>query len=256
MKKLTLLLVALAITTSPVDAKISFKTFMLKGLLPAIKESNEKNKLKNAINEIDGFAYEEENSDPDDIMNFLIDMDNSQYQWSQSKSKKNQALLSNAGLTITNKVSNTLFASTIELPIVVESDNFTFGFVTPAEKLNDKKGLALIFDYQDDHTFKTIIIDGSQYRYVVYNGGIANMVKTGLVKYTKGAFLNVFYIKREGSVIHFYLNDVEYGEFKNVEITNAVFGAGVFGKTSTTILKMILNIETPDDNIEQHTTLN
>ena len=198
----------------------------------------------------------EDDMDSEDIRNFYISIDDTRYQWTQSKTKNQQALMSTRGLTINNKLENTIFASTVELPLVVESDDFTFGIVTKPVKLSEDTGLALLFDYQDDRNFKTIIIDDSQYRYMVYSGGIPSTVKTGLIKFPKKAKTISMYIQREGSIIHFFLNDVEYGTFKNVSINNPTFGAGVLGKNYANIIAMIFKLESNDGDSEQSTTGN
>lgn len=254
MKKFILIVVAFVVTIMAANAKLSSNTFMKKGLVSAIKENNDKKKLSKSLNEINDIDESQgEDLEPDDIRNFYINLDDSHYQWTQSKSKSQLALMSHYGLEISNKIDNTIFASTVELPVVVESDDFIYGVVTSTPKLNDKTGLVLLFDYQDDHNFKAIIINNSQYKYMVFHDDKSNTVKTGLIKYSNKDLMNTFYIKKEGSIIHFYLNDIEYGVFKNVVITNPVFGAGVLGKTSTTILKMIFNVEIPEDT-EQSTS--
>ena len=257
MKKALLIFITTLLAASCIEAKISFGTFMKKGLLTAIKENNERNKLKDAVKEVespDVSENEEEDLDPDDVRNFFKSIDDTQYQWTQGKSKGQQALMSTNGLVISNKIEKEIYASTVELPVVVDTDDFIFGIVTSSTKLNENNGIVLIFDYQDDHNFKAIVINDSQYRYLKFSNGVANSVKTGLIKYSNKNTLNTIYIQREGSTIYFYLNDVEYGVLKNVVINNAVFGAGVMGKASTTILKMIFHVDIPENDIEQSTT--
>ena len=260
MKRLALLFVAFAVTIMAVDAKISFGTFMKRGLLQAIKENNEKNQTAKAIATIETLSNTEDTV-PDGINKFFCPIDDNHYQWTQSKSKRQQALMTNDGLLINNKLNNTIFASTVELPVVVESDDFVFGVAATSSKpkslkLLAPKNLVLLFDYHDDRNFKAIILDGSQFRYVTNTGGVISTVKSGLVKYSNNVYLNIAYIKREGSIIRFFLNDVEYGVFKNVTITEPIFGVGVMGKGSISVMSMIFNVEMNENNIEQSTTAN
>lgn len=271
MKRLFLLFIASALTVTAANAKISFSSIFKKVDGTPVKESNEKKQLSDAVPELDNIGTSDSTLDdinPDDVKKFYINIDDPHYQWTQSKTKSQQALMSIDGLVITNKNGKgffknglfqndyPIFASTVELPVVVESDDFIYGVVATATKLSEDKGYVLLFDYQDNNNFKAIIIDESQYKYAVFNGGNPSIVKTGLIKFPQKANNYTFYIKREGSNISFFIDNIEYGVFKNVTLTNSTFGVGVQGKLSITVLKLIFNVEMPESDTEQSTTQN
>lgn len=262
MRKIILLFAVFALVLTPADAKINFGTFMKKGLGKAIKESKEKGATAAAVSTLENEDSNDE-LDPEDIRNFYVKMDDNKYEWTQSKSKKSAVLMSTDGLMIQNmqsyeqsKSAISASISTVELPIMVESDDFTYGVVTTPIKLKDNICLMLIFDYQDDRNFKTVVLDDSQYKYMVIDNGVPNTVKTGLVKYPPKATMHTFYIQREGSIVKFFLNDIEYGVFKNVVISNPTFGVGVLGKAKVTVLRMIFDVITNENALEESTTQN
>ncbi len=269
MKRLLIILFAFGMSVMIGEAKISFGNFSKAGFLSAIKEQTErlrnienKNKKENK-NDTDDVAdtetydttdFQSDEMDSSDVKNFCVNIDDTRYQWSQGKSKDQEALMSSKGLKINNKVEDDIYVSTVELPIVVENDDFVFGVVASTEKLNDKTGWVLLFDYQDNHNFKAIVISKEQFQYMVFHDGRSSIVKTGLVKFPKKSSINTFYILREASIVRFFLNDVEYDVFKNVVIKNPIFGVGVKGKTSIIIQKMIFDFKTSEEDIEQSTT--
>lgn len=265
MKRLILLIVAIIVSLTAVEARNSLGNSLKNGLTGLFKREKAKDasdsKSQSEISEPfesdndDGVGDDNE-SDNGDTDSSYYNIDETRFQWTQGKTKTHQALMNAKGLEIVNKVDGEIYASTVELPVTTETDDFIFGVTTTPTKLSDQSGLALLFDYHDNRNFKTVLIDKSQFRYVVYKDGTANVVKTGLVKFPKKAPSYTFYISREGSIIHFFLNDVEYGTFKNVTITEPIFGAGVFGKTSTILLKMIFDVGQNEGDTEQSTTGN
>lgn len=278
MKRLILFIVAIVVSLTAIEANNSLGESLKNGITgifksEKIKRQKTKNssdskskKSKSSFNENfesgddNGSGYSNESddgneSDNDDKISFY-NIDDTRYQWTQGKTKTHEALMSTKGLKIVNKVESELYASTVELPVITETDDFVFGVTSTPMKLSEKSGLALLFDYQDNRNFKSILIDNAQFRYVVYKDGIQNVVKTGLVKFPKKVNSYTFYIKREGSIIHFFLNDVEYGTFKNVTITEPIFGAGVFGKASMILLKLIFDVGQNEGDTEQSTTGN
>lgn len=186
--------------------------------------------------------------------NYFYAIDDTQFEWSQGKTKDYSILQTPLGLKIDNKRENLVAFSSVELPINPETDDFVFGVYVNAN-YDDKSSCCLLFDVQDNRNFKGFFIDKSQYQYIVYKDGVPSVVKSGLIKIEK-RIPNWIIMKREGSNAVLYIGTVDYATIKNVQITNPIFGFGVNGKNKAFLKSMWLQVVDNESGAEQSTTPN
>lgn len=184
----------------------------------------------------------------------IYPIDDTQFEWSQGKTKDYSILQTPLGLMIDNKRENLVAFSSVELPMNPETDDFVFGVEVRAN-YDGKSACALLFDVQDNRNFKGFFIDKSQYQYIVYKDGTPSVVKSGLIKIDK-RIPNWIIMKREGSNAILYIGTIDYATIKNVQITNPIFGFGVNGKNKAFLKSMLLQVVDNESGAEQSTTPN
>lgn len=263
MKRIVLLLTVACGLAICSDAKVTFKDWMFKGIIQNVKTLKEDRKIKKAKeriaasgkeastqeteNEAQPLVYDEalQGISPEE---FLIDIDDPKYEWSQSDNKLSRVVFNEDGLIIENK-KPTFTTTVIELPVDVTKD-FLVGVITSGPTLKNTNSLSVLFDYEDSRNYKCIRFNNKQYEYCVIKEGISSTVKNGLVKLTKDDVSYVITLQREGdNLLHFKINDIEYALLKNVTINNPAFGIGLEGKCKTTLLKLLLYA--PDTEYEE-----
>lgn len=176
------------------------------------------------------------------------------YEWSEIDSKLAKVQLTSNGLLLESKTDNGVAFSIAELPINLEENSaFVFGAIFTGVKLNEKKMVGLIFDYEDGRNYKGIAVSKKQFEYFVVKDGVSTPVKTGLVK-MKGDILALYMARHDGKV-EFYLNDLEICTVKRISITSPMFGVFVQGKMKAMVPKFMMNSFVPEET-EQSTTDN
>lgn len=164
----------------------------------------------------------------------IFDVSDPEYDWSQTDSKKMKVELKNEVLMLASKENDGVAYTIAELPIdIEEGSEFMFGVTLLAPKLDDKKSLGIIFDYEDARNYKALAIYKKQFDYFVVKDGTVSSVKTGLVKMKGNTYTIV--MTRENGKVEFKLNDLEICTLKKVSITNAMFGAFIHGKMKATM---------------------
>lgn len=263
MKRIVLLLTIACGLAMCSDAKVSLKDWMLNGFLKNSKVVKEYSKVKKAKEkftpaEKEGSAEETENeAQPlvyDEALQgisaeeFLIDIDDPKYEWSQSDNKLSRVVFNEDGLIIENK-KPTFTTTVVELPVDVTKDFFV-GVILAGPTLKNTNSLSVLFDYEDSRNYKCIRFNNKQYEYCVIKEGISSTVKNDLIKLKKDDISYVITLQREGdNLLHFKINDIEYALLKNVAINNPGFGIGLEGKCKTTLLKLLLYA--PDTEYEE-----
>lgn len=183
-----------------------------------------------------------------------IDISDPQYEWSETDSKLAKVQLTSGGLLLESKADNGVAFSIAELPINLEENSeFVFGATFTGVKLNEKKMVGLIFDYEDARNYKGIAVSKKQFEYFVVKEGIATPVKTGLVK-TKDGRLVLNMVRKNGK-IEILLDGLEICTLKRVSITSPMFGMFVQGKMKATVPDFVMDNIVADDT-EQSTTGN
>lgn len=255
MKKVLLLISLILFAGNYANSKVSFKDWMTKGLLHNIKETKKEKEVERTLKN-----FQEDDSDQEGIEAFNVF--DSQYEWSQFDNKNASAIMNEYGLLLKSKNNNSSSISIIELPIDVENDNFTYGVYAMWLSKNKEGGIGLVFDYEDNHNYKAIIINQKNYDYVNVKNNDIHVVKSGLVKisskeknkgFNGNKGLLYLEIKKEGDVIKFFINDVEFGKFKNVKINNNNFGIITVGKQELLVPKFFF-MTGEMENEEESTT--
>lgn len=161
--------------------------------------------------------------------NIIFSPTDPEYDWSQTYSKNIKVESKNVGFLMESKEENGTAFTIAELPIDIEDNcDFMFGVTLSGPKLDDKKSLGIIFDYEDARNYKGLAIFKKQFDYFVVKDGTMSSVKTGLVK-MKGNTYTISMYRKNGKV-EFKLNDLEICTLKKVSITNSMFGAFIHGK--------------------------
>ncbi|MDE5800118.1 MAG: hypothetical protein K2H74_03725 [Paramuribaculum sp.] len=159
----------------------------------------------------------------------IFDVSDPAYDWTQTDSKKIKVEIKGDGLVMESKEEDGVAFTIAELPIdIEEGSEFMFGVTLLGPKLDDKKSLGIIFDYEDARNYKALAIYKKQFDYFVVKDGTVSSVKTGLVKMKGNTYTIV--MTRENGKVEFKLNDLEICTLKKVSITNAMFGAFIHGK--------------------------
>lgn len=184
--------------------------------------------------------------------NIVFNVSDPEYDWSQSHDKKISVEINNEGLVLSSKEDDGMAFTIAELPIDIEENNeFMFGVTLIGPKIDDKKNLGLIFDYENARNYKGIAIYKKQFDYFVVKDGTLSSVKTGLVK-IKGNTYTITMERKNGKV-EFKLNDLELCVLKKVSITNAMFGAYIKGKMKA-IMPIFYMYNAEREDSEQSTT--
>lgn len=174
------------------------------------------------------------------------------YEWSQYKEKNRSALITKNVLTLESKVKDASASSIIDLNFSPETDNFVFGIPFCGPKLSDELNVGIVFDYEDSRNYKGISISKSQYQYFTVKDGVTATVKNGLIK-TKGAIYNLK-LERQGDLILFYLNDLEYAKLNRIKLSSSYMGAFINGKGKTSIPFFIFKLIQPEGDTEESTS--
>ena len=259
MKKTIILVLLTFIVSSGVTAKVTFKDWMTKSLYSNIKEIKKEKKLNNGVkarnekvtSDFDSSA--DSYSDEYDETDKMIDITDPEYEWSQSDAKNACALMTEHGLMLKNKKSELITLSTVDLPFNIDNDEFTYSlniFLT-GKKIDKDCTLGIVFDYEDNRNYKAVIINNSQYSYINIKEGVEHIKDTGLIKLPGHTF--VMSIKREGDIIYFSIDDIEYAKLRNVEIKHIKFGVLASGKQEVYIPQFLFDIADKEES-EQSTT--
>lgn len=178
------------------------------------------------------------------------------FEWSEMGSKQIKVRLTDKGLQFESKEEGGVAYSIAELPINLEENSeFTFGVLITGVKLDDKKCIGLIFDYEDSRTYKGISIFKKQFEYFVVKDGVMSTVKTGLVKTNNKSNVYGLTMSRANGKVEFKLDGLEICTLKRVSIDSPMFGAFIRGKMKAIMPSFIMyNAETEDT--EQTTTDN
>ena len=241
MKKFVILALLTFIITSGTSAKVTFKDWMLKGVVTNIKEVKKERKLKN----LDNASYEKKDN--------MIDITDPEFEWTQSDTKNACALMTEYGLMLKNKKNGITTLSTVELPFDIDKDEFTYSLrvFLSGKKINKDCLLGIVFDYEDNRNYKAILINYSQYSYINIKDGVEYVKKTGLIKLPEDTF--VMDIKRESDIIYLNIDDIEYAKLTSVEINHIKFGVLAIGKQEVYIPQFLFDI-TNNEESEQSTT--
>lgn len=157
--------------------------------------------------------------------------DDTNLDWSQFDSKTGKAAFSKKGfLDIESKDDKRPVMTVTEIPVIPDA-NYEIA-VSLQAKPEDDKFVGIVFDYQNQKNYKSIVVSKKTFVYSVTERGDESVVKEGLVK--PGKLISNIGFRKEGTVVRFLLNDVEVSKIKNVDITTPIFGVivGRKGKAS------------------------
>lgn len=183
---------------------------------------------------------------------FTYETSDPEYDWSQFDTKKISVEIKHEGIVMTSKEDDGVAFTIAELPIDVDHNSeFLFGVTLLGPKLDEKKSIGLIFDYEDARNYKGIAIFKKQFEYFVVKDGTRSSVKTGLVKMKGGAY--TITMQRQDGKVEFKLNDLELCVLKKVSITNAMFGAFIQGKMKA-VMPVFYMYNAEREDTEQSTT--
>lgn len=184
--------------------------------------------------------------------NRVFNVSDPEYDWTQTNTKKIKVELKGEVLLLTSKEEDGVAFTIAELPIdIEENSDFMFGVKLVGPKLDDKKSLGLIFDYENERNYKGLAIYKKQFNYFVVKDGTLSSVKSGLVK-MKGNTYKIVMTRKNGKV-EFTLNDLEICILKKVSISNAMFGAFIHGKM-TAMMPCFYMHNSEREDTEQSTT--
>lgn len=256
MKKIILLLLLVFVASGSVTAKVTLKDWMFRGLITNIKEVKKEKNLKNAEKaHLKKAASDEYTEEYDEVSEYdkMINITDPEFEWDQFDGKNSSALMSEHGLLLKNKKNGIISLSTVELPYDTDKDDFTFSIIVflTGKKIDKDCTLGIVFDYDDNRNYKTILINNSQYSYINVKDGVEYIKKSGLIKLPERTF--VMSIKREGDIMYFNIDDIEYAKLANVDIKHIRFGVLAAGKQEVYIPGFLFKIDDKEDS-EQSTT--
>lgn len=176
-----------------------------------------------------------------------ISMSDPQYEWDQVDDKKIKIELTEEGMKFNCKDESLTALSTIELPIDEERDHFTFGFKFKGIKLDDKRFVGLVFNYEDNLNYQGLGLYKKQCSYFKMKDGKLSTIKTGLIKYKNNSF--TLLMTRNTKGVSFKFNDLDdICHLKSIKIDSPYFGIFMSGKSSMTVPAFTFSVERQDDS--------
>lgn len=158
----------------------------------------------------------------------MVSMADPEYEWMQYDEKDSKAMLKKQGLELESKKDDSLCATYCEMPFNTEDNDFVVIFDMKPESVDDKKPFGIIYDVENDVTYKAMVLTKKGYQVLSVADGKVSVLRKGMYKAKSKDFSLAMYMKK--GKLTFFVNGLPMCTMKNAVIKNPQFGFVVGNK--------------------------
>lgn len=152
----------------------------------------------------------------------FISMTDPEYEWMQYEEKNGKAILKKDCIELESKKDNFHSVTYCEFPMNTENNDFVISFNMKPDALDDNKPFGVVYDVENDKTFKAIILMKKAYQIIELNDGKISVLRKGLYK-AKSKDFNIT-MQMKYKKLTFYVNGLPMTTIKNAVVKNPIFG--------------------------------
>lgn len=178
----------------------------------------------------------------------FISMTDPEFEWMQYDEKNSKAILKKDCIELESKKNDVNAVTYCEFPINTEANDFVVSFNMKPDALDDDKPFGIVYDVENDNTYKAIILKKKAYQIISVNDGNISVLRKGLFKAKSKEFNITMQMKYKK--LTFYVNGLPMTTIKNSVVKNPIFGFLTMNKgklTCKSFAYKVINRVTEDE---------